>query len=299
MEVGDLDLDMQPRAPAAPPRRVRRTSICRCPAPPWPWRATSRPRAMRQRTIAVVGLQLVLGRGEREQPQPQPEEHDRALGLGVAHADEAQRHSSSGTASRCAPGARGCIGDHSSRSAASGRRQVGGLHRAHRARARVFGGAVLEVGDRGVSASRRAGYAVATGGRRAPIARSLIVHDILRLLICNVRERRRRSNQRGAERLTRAARAAHALSETLWEALHEELADPAQPARRRAVRAAGRRIGDGGAACPGGIPAPRAPCPRPCCPVEPDPPAARANARGAASAAGARPRPREPSSPGL
>jgi GGDEF domain-containing protein len=34
------------------------------------------------------------------------------------------------------------------------------------------------------------------------------------------------SNPRLAERLTRAARAAQALSETLWEALHEELADP-------------------------------------------------------------------------
>lgn len=33
-------------------------------------------------------------------------------------------------------------------------------------------------------------------------------------------------NPRLAERLTRAARAAQALSETLWEALHEELADP-------------------------------------------------------------------------
>jgi GGDEF domain-containing protein len=33
-------------------------------------------------------------------------------------------------------------------------------------------------------------------------------------------------NPRSAERLTRAARAAQALSETLWEALHEELTDP-------------------------------------------------------------------------
>jgi GGDEF domain-containing protein len=33
-------------------------------------------------------------------------------------------------------------------------------------------------------------------------------------------------NPRSAERLTRAARAAQALSETLWEALHEELGDP-------------------------------------------------------------------------
>jgi GGDEF domain-containing protein len=35
-------------------------------------------------------------------------------------------------------------------------------------------------------------------------------------------------NPRSAERLARAARAAQALSETLWEALHEELTDPAQ-----------------------------------------------------------------------
>lgn len=35
-------------------------------------------------------------------------------------------------------------------------------------------------------------------------------------------------NPRSAERLTRAARAAQALSETLWEALHEELTDPTQ-----------------------------------------------------------------------
>jgi GGDEF domain-containing protein len=34
-------------------------------------------------------------------------------------------------------------------------------------------------------------------------------------------------NPRGAERLARAARAAQSLSETLWEALHEELTDPA------------------------------------------------------------------------
>lgn len=35
-------------------------------------------------------------------------------------------------------------------------------------------------------------------------------------------------NPRTAERLARAARAAQALSETLWEELHEELSDPAQ-----------------------------------------------------------------------
>jgi GGDEF domain-containing protein len=34
---------------------------------------------------------------------------------------------------------------------------------------------------------------------------------------------------RSAERLARAARAAHTLSETLWEALHEQLTDPAEP----------------------------------------------------------------------
>jgi GGDEF domain-containing protein len=36
-------------------------------------------------------------------------------------------------------------------------------------------------------------------------------------------------NPRTAERLARAARAAQTLSETLWEALHEELADPSAP----------------------------------------------------------------------
>lgn len=43
-----------------------------------------------------------------------------------------------------------------------------------------------------------------------------------------------------AERLVRAARAAQALSETLWEALHEELADPVQ----RRVAALSQRLAD-------------------------------------------------------
>ena len=47
-----------------------------------------------------------------------------------------------------------------------------------------------------------------------------------RLLISKVCERRLSWTRACAERLTRAARAAQALSETLWEALHEELADP-------------------------------------------------------------------------
>jgi GGDEF domain-containing protein len=45
---------------------------------------------------------------------------------------------------------------------------------------------------------------------------------------------------RSAERLVRAARAAQALSETLWEALHEELADPAQ----RRVAELSQRLAD-------------------------------------------------------
>ncbi len=44
-------------------------------------------------------------------------------------------------------------------------------------------------------------------------------------------------NPRGAERLVRGARAAQALSETLWEALHEELADPSA---RRVSELSGR-----------------------------------------------------------
>jgi GGDEF domain-containing protein len=47
-------------------------------------------------------------------------------------------------------------------------------------------------------------------------------------------------NPRSAERLVRAARAAQALSETLWEALHEELADPMQ----RRVAELSRRLTD-------------------------------------------------------
>jgi GGDEF domain-containing protein len=45
---------------------------------------------------------------------------------------------------------------------------------------------------------------------------------------------------RVAERLTRAARAAQALSETLWEALHEELTDP----RAQRVAELSERLGD-------------------------------------------------------
>jgi GGDEF domain-containing protein len=47
-------------------------------------------------------------------------------------------------------------------------------------------------------------------------------------------------NTRSAERLVRAARAAQALSETLWEALHEELGDPVQ----RRVAELSRRLAD-------------------------------------------------------
>lgn len=47
-------------------------------------------------------------------------------------------------------------------------------------------------------------------------------------------------NPRSAERLTRAARAAQALSETLWEALHEELAEPGQ----RRVAELAQRLAD-------------------------------------------------------
>jgi GGDEF domain-containing protein len=81
-------------------------------------------------------------------------------------------------------------------------------------------------------------------------------------------------NPRSAERLARAARAARALSETLWEALHEELTDPAQ---RRVAELSGRladvsatvallaRVDPGSPAVPEPVP-----------PVEPEPPAARA-----------------------
>ncbi len=47
-------------------------------------------------------------------------------------------------------------------------------------------------------------------------------------------------NPRIAERLTRAARAAQTLSETLWEALHEELIDP----RGRRVAELSERLAD-------------------------------------------------------
>lgn len=49
-----------------------------------------------------------------------------------------------------------------------------------------------------------------------------------------------RADPRLADRLARAARAAHALSETLWEALHEELADP----RARRVAELSDRLGE-------------------------------------------------------
>jgi GGDEF domain-containing protein len=78
-------------------------------------------------------------------------------------------------------------------------------------------------------------------------------------------------NPRGAARLTRAARAAQALSETLWEALHEELADPAG----RRVAELSERLADVSATMallarvdPG---SPAVPEPAP--PVEPEPPA--------------------------
>jgi GGDEF domain-containing protein len=80
-------------------------------------------------------------------------------------------------------------------------------------------------------------------------------------------------NPRSAERLTRAARAAQALSETLWEALHEELADPTG----RRVAELSQRLADVSATVallalvdPG---PPAVPEPEP--PVEPQPPATR------------------------
>jgi len=48
-------------------------------------------------------------------------------------------------------------------------------------------------------------------------------------------------NPRAAERLVRAARAAHTLSETLWEALHEQLISPADGERAAALS---RRLAD-------------------------------------------------------
>jgi GGDEF domain-containing protein len=79
---------------------------------------------------------------------------------------------------------------------------------------------------------------------------------------------------RSAERLTRAARAAQALSETLWEALHEELSDP----RVRHIAELSERLADVSATVAllarmdPGSPAVAEPAP----PVEPEPPAARA-----------------------
>lgn len=52
-------------------------------------------------------------------------------------------------------------------------------------------------------------------------------------------------NPRAADRLARAARAAHALSETLWEAIHEELTSPADGER---VAELSRRLADTAAA---------------------------------------------------
>lgn len=84
-------------------------------------------------------------------------------------------------------------------------------------------------------------------------------------------------NPRGAERLTRAARAAQALSETLWEALHEELNDPTQ----ERVAELSRRLADVSAtiallAGPGsGVSSPGESSAKPVPPVEPEPSAAR------------------------
>jgi GGDEF domain-containing protein len=85
-------------------------------------------------------------------------------------------------------------------------------------------------------------------------------------------------NPRSAERLTRAARAAQALSETLWEALHEELTDPMQ----ERVAELSRRLADVSAtvallAGPGsGVSSsPGESSAKPVPPVEPEPSAAR------------------------
>lgn len=103
-------------------------------------------------------------------------------------------------------------------------------------------------------------------------------------------------NQRGAERLTRAARAAQALSETLWEALHEELADPAQ---RRVAELSERLVDVTATVALLARADPGAPAvPAPVLPVEPDPPAARANDEEPPLPREPPP-PREPSSPAL
>jgi GGDEF domain-containing protein len=81
-------------------------------------------------------------------------------------------------------------------------------------------------------------------------------------------------NPRSAERLARAARAAQSLSETLWEALHEELTDPAG----RRVAELSQRLADVSATVAllaqvdAGSPAASA---APVEPVEPQSPAAR------------------------
>ncbi len=80
-------------------------------------------------------------------------------------------------------------------------------------------------------------------------------------------------NPRNAERLTRAARAAQALSETLWDALHEELAGPTG----QRVAELSQRLADVSATVAllarvdPGSPAPPEPAP----PAEPEPPPAR------------------------
>lgn len=82
---------------------------------------------------------------------------------------------------------------------------------------------------------------------------------------------------RTAERLARAARAAQALSETLWEALHEELTAPAD----QRVAELSARLADVTttvallARLDSGIASPDESSTRPVSPVEPEPPAAR------------------------
>jgi GGDEF domain-containing protein len=79
-------------------------------------------------------------------------------------------------------------------------------------------------------------------------------------------------NPRSAERLARAARAAQALSETLWEALHEELSDPAQGR----VAELSERLADVSAtvALLARVDPDSPAVPEPAPPVEPEPPAA-------------------------
>jgi GGDEF domain-containing protein len=77
---------------------------------------------------------------------------------------------------------------------------------------------------------------------------------------------------RSAERLVRAARAARALSETLWEALHEELGDPVQ----LRVAELSERLADVSAAVAllARVDPDSPAVPEPAPPVEPEPPAA-------------------------